>query len=419
MTLTLTRAGTRLPGAIGRLHLYHGHASGLCHLGVFPHVSGGAFQNAPVAIFVHGEGLGCEPGWGSMTNRGALATGHLANLAQALHAAGWIVVTIDYPVCSRNYSRVTPDGDALGEWRIFGSWKEVHPIAVWPEQPMYVARAVQYVKSNWSGIAGPTETLFGSELWGEGNSIDPARTIVVADKWGATLAMQALLQPTGYFPFERGLAHQSMDPFVPRASHRVAALVCRDPGPIDFTQFYVHPDWDDRGQPDHLSGDFFGPMGRLESQRRWGSQEYGSTRPIGGNRSTGSMIYNVVKPAWKRNSPWWLLQEAHVENANLPMHVECTGTGFDADDDNLASTDWNPGFMADNVGAGKCWQQPQDGRIQGPALRAALQEYGGVSGGGSPIRLSVVHDPVTAGQAVLSSSAYAASVMAWLSQFSL
>jgi hypothetical protein len=65
MTLTLTRAGTRLPGAVGRLHLYHGHASGLCHLGVFPHVSGGAFQNAPVAIFVHGEGLGCEPGRGS------------------------------------------------------------------------------------------------------------------------------------------------------------------------------------------------------------------------------------------------------------------------------------------------------------------------------------------------------------------
>jgi hypothetical protein len=373
MTLTLTRAGTRLPGAVGRLHLYHGHASGLCHLGVFPHVSGGAFQNAPVAIFVHGEGLGCEPGWGSMTNRGALATGHLANLAQALHAAGWIIVTIDYPVCSRNYSRVTPDGDALGEWRIFGSWKEVHPIAVWPEQPMYVARAVQYVKSNWSGVEGPTETLFGRELWGEGNSIDPARTIVVADKWGATLAMQALLQPTGFFPFERGLAHQSMDPFVPRASHRVAALVCRDPGPIDFTQFYVHPDWDDRGQPDYLSGDFFGPMGRLESQRRWGSQAYGSTRPIGGNRSTGSMIYNVVRPAWKRNSPWWLLQEAHVENANLPLHVECTGTGFGADDDNLASTDWNPGFMASNVGAGKCWQQPHDGRIQGPALRAALQ----------------------------------------------
>lgn len=419
MVLTLTRAGTRLPGALGRHHLYHGHASGLCHLGVFPHVSGAAYTNAPVAIFVHGEGLGCEPGWGSMTHRGALATGHMANLAQALHAAGWIVVTIDYPVCSKNYSRVSPEADALGEWRIFGSWKEIHPLAVWPEQPGYVARAIQYVKSNWSGVEGPTETLFGRELWGDECSIDPSRVIVVADKWGATLAMQALLQPTGYYPFERGLAHLNMDPFTPRASHRVAALVCRDPGPIDFTQFYVHPDWDDRGQPDYLSGDFFAPMGRLESQRRWGSQAYSTAKPIGGGRSVGAMMYNVIRPAWKRTSPWWLLQENHVENANMPWHVEISGTGFGADDSSLASTDWNPGFMADNVGAGKCWQQPHDGRIQGPALRAALQEYGGPGAGNIPIRSSVVHDPVTAGHAILSSSAYAASVMAWLASVGL
>ena len=137
MTLTLTRAGTRTPGQLGRPVLYWPHASGLCNLGVFPHVSGTAYTNAPVAVFVHGENFGCKPGWGSMTHEGALKSGHLANLAQALHAAGWIVVTIDYPTCSTNKSRVSDDQN-LGEFRIYGSWEEVHPIAVWPEQPKYI-----------------------------------------------------------------------------------------------------------------------------------------------------------------------------------------------------------------------------------------------------------------------------------------
>lgn len=417
MTLTLTRAGTRTPGQLGRPVLYWPHASGLCNLGVFPHVSGTAYTNAKVAVFVHGENFGCKPGWGSMTFEGALASGHLANLAQALHAAGWIVVTIDYPTCSTNKSRVSDDQN-LGEFRIYGSWEEVHPIAVWPEQPKYVAQAIQFIKSNWSGVTGPTETLHGRDLWGSECSIDPSKVIVVGDKWGATLAMYALLQPTGYFGFERRLANENMDWYVPRDSHRVAAMILRDPGPLDFTQFYVEPSWDENGQPDELSGDIFGIMGRGESQRRWGSGSYSTAQPQGGSIE-GDRMYAPVHPQWKRQSPWWILKENHLENLGLPMHVEVTGTGYDAKDGSLASGDWNPGFPRNDTANDKCWQQPHDGRIQGPALRDALENYLGATGTGSRIQMSEVRDPVTSAWPLLAAGSYASNVMAWLARFGL
>lgn len=419
MTLTLTRAGSNVPTQYGRLHYYWPHASGLCHLAVYrPSTS---FQAAPVAIFVHGEELGCKPGWGSMTNRGAFASGYLANLAQALSAAGWVVVTIDYPTCS-----IYADSTTLaGDFRIAGSWREHHPTAFWPEQPTYVARAVQHVKSNWSGITGPTDTIFGKALWGTGNSVDPAKTIIVADKWGATMAMWAALQPTGWYPFERGIAHETMDRYVPRASSRVAALVLRDVGPVDFTQFYVNPSVDRiSGVPDYLRGDRFGPFMRCESQRRWGSGDYSANGLAGWGGADAADLslpthVNPIHPQWKRQSPWWLLNENHAENANLPMHIELTGTGYGADDASLASTDWNPGFPANDTAANKCWMQPHDGRIQGPALASAFANYGGVEGTGTPIRSSVVAYPASTATPLSSTGTYAANVLAWLELFGL
>lgn len=415
--MAFTRANSDVPGPLGRLHYYLPHSSGLCHLAVWrPSAS---FQDAKVAIFVHGEELGCKPGWDSMTTGGALAAGYLDTLATTLQADGYVIVSIDYPVCSTFRSTGTTSGT---DFRTYASWQEVHPTAMWPEQPRYVAGAVQYIKSNWCGIPGIDETLFGQELWGAGNSIDPAKVVLVGDKWGAQLAMYASLHPTGWFPYERSVVHETSDRYVPRDSHRPAALILRDVGPIDFTQFYVNPSITEiTGVPTYLRGDRFGPFMRCESQRRWGSGDYSSMpEPGWGPNPQASPMYHIISPQWKRQSPWFLLQEEHAENANLPMHIEITGEGYDSYDTNLASTHWNPGTMLNNTAQSRCWMQPEDGRIQGSPLRSALQTYGGSAGTGTPIRRSVVRDPVSTTYPLSATgAAYASEVSSWLEGFGL
>ena len=406
---TFTRKTSDVPGSPGRLHYYHTHPSGLCHLAVWrPSAS---FQDAPVALLVHGGGLGNAPGWGSMTTESAIASGKAANLVQALYDEGYAIVSIDYPVTGYFKHQSLPDGLA-GRARILGSWEEIWPLALWPEQPSYVALAIQYVKSNWCGISGPDISLFGEELWGDGNSIDPNRVVCIGDDWGSTLLMYACLQPTGFYPFERRLAHESMDPFVPRASHRPRALVLRNPGPIDFSQFYVDIGYTFSTVPEYLHGDRFHPMMRAESQRRWGGRDYsGDPEPTDGLRS-GTAMRAPIKDAWKRQSPWWILAENHAENANLPMHIEMAGTGYGVYDASLSATDWDPGTMLDDHAGYKAFIQPHDGRLQGSPLRSALTSYGTSA---SAIRQSVVLDTATStSYPVLSSGAYAAAVLAWL-----
>lgn len=406
------RTGTNLPGPIGRQHYYWAHASGLCVMGVWRRPT--TTTNAPVAVFVHGEGFGCQPGWGSMTDLGALAPGYQRNLAQALYDRGYVIVTIDYPACSRNILRESTD-EVRNAWRIYGSWRERHPLSFWPEQPMFVGLAIQHIKTNWSGVSGITETVYGPALWGAGSSIDPNKVVVVADKHGGTMSMYTFWQPTGYLPFERELAHESFDPYTPRASHRIAALIARNPGPIDFTQFWVEPsNVAGSGVPEELAADRYCIMMRCESQRRWGSGDYSSMpEPEGGQVQAGHM-YHVISPQWKRASPWWVLQENHTENANLPMYVQWEEEGYGANDTALGPNDWSPGTQRDDKANQKAWQKPYDGRIQGSALRTALSSYGGVAGTGLPIRSSVVRDPASTAFAPLSSDAYAPAVVAWL-----
>lgn len=408
---TWTKAGTDVPGAIGDDTFYFPHLQ--CRLAVWRQP--GSYQDAPCAVFVHGEQYGCGPGWGSMTSGGALANGHLQGLAQELYDAGYCIVSIDYPTASKYVPRAPgSDWENFGEFRIYSSWSEIHPISLWPEQPRYVGHAVQFIKSNWSAVPGATDTVRGTDLWGAGNSIDPSRVVMVADKWGATLALQCMLQTTGDIAFERDLAHESYDSYVPRASHRVAALILRNPGPIDFTQFYVTPDYSIDGNiPEALSGDRFCPVMRGEGQRRWGSGTYGSYTPSGGN-PLGPMV-EVVHPQWKRCSPWWLLQRQDSENCNLPIHVEWSESGFaSAKDTNLSATDWEPGVMADDAAGGHAWVNPYDHRIQAQALRDALQEFGGPDGDGTPIRQSVVNDPSSTEHPSSSAAAYPANVVSWL-----
>lgn len=413
-----TRRTSDTPGQFGRLNYYWPHSSGLSHVAVWRQP--GSYQDAPVAIFVHGQGFGCEPGWGSMTDQGVLRPGSLKNLAQSLYDRGYVIVSIDYPTCSRNIIRQSPY-EARGGFRIFGSWRERHPIALWPEQPKYVGLATQFVKSNWSGVSGPTITEWGAQLWGAGNSIDPSKVVLCGDKHGALMAMFVALQPTGYLAFERGLSHEAFDPYTPRASHRVAALVLRDPGPIDFTQFWVLPTYGEinGNLPEEFSADRYCIAMRCESARKWGSGDY-STMPLpSGGTEHGRPLVLPLSGQWKRTSPWWVLQENHVENANLPMHVEISGTGYASYDNLLTSSDWSPGTQRSNQAGNKCWQQPWDGRIQGPPLRAALEAYGGPSATAAAIRKSVVRDPVTTAWPILADSAYASSVVSWLSQFDL
>jgi hypothetical protein len=377
-------------------HYYLSHPSKLCHMAVFR--PSGSFQDAPCAIFVHGKYLGANCGWAAMTTD--LFVGKAGALAEALSQKGWVIISISYPITSINEHQRKPNG-ALGATKILGSWKEVHPVAEWPEQPAYVAAAVQYVKSNWTGIAGTDATIFGATLFGAGNSIDRDRVILVGDEWGAELAMYAALQPTGRYPFIRELAYDSMDAYDAGDSHRVLGVVALNPGPIDHTQLYVGRDpiqtkyfipgtqtagqgntWSEPpGTPYYLKGDRFHPYVRAEGFRRW----------------------SRVPMKFKRASPWWVLKQGTVENGNLSFFVQFDNGGYDSGvggwDQNLSSADFSPGTVRSNSAGGKAFIRPDDGRFLGPPLRDLLWGYGGPapSSAGLPIRKSVVRDPVVGG----------------------
>ena len=390
-------------------HYYLPHSSGLARLAVFR--PAGSFQGARCAVFVHGGNLGSLTGWGAMTS--ALFTGKLGALAESLSAAGWAIVTIDYPMCSVNRHQRLPGGNP-GNTKILGSWEEVFPLAMWPEQPAYVASAVQYLASNYTAAAGPDTTIFGAKLWGAGNSINPGKILLVGSEWGAQMALYASLQPTGYYPHERALAHDTMDTYVPRAGHRAPAVVALNPGPIDFTQFYVGRDSFDPnyyyidtatpgvgnrwslppGTPFYLKSDRFHPFMRAESFRRW----------------------STTAQAWKRQSPWFVLKEGHVENVGMSMFCEFEGAGYDTGgggwDALLSASDWSPGTVRDNSAGGKAWIHPQDGRFQGEPWRVALQGYG--LDVAAPIRKSVVNYTGSTAFPLTTSGTFAPAVTAWL-----
>ncbi|RTL08079.1 MAG: hypothetical protein EKK62_09545 [Acidimicrobiia bacterium] len=371
MTFTGTRATSDVPGSLG-ISRYWPHGSGLCHWSWwYPEAT---FTDAPVLVCFHGGDLGNNPGWASMTTN--FFTGKRLALAEALHALGWVIVSVEYPVTSKFRHQALPGGDEGGA-RILGSYEEVWPLAQWPEQPGFFALAVQQIKTNWSAtdpLSGPRSV----ELLGAGNSIDRDRIWVLADDWAATCALYAFLQPTGMYQFESQIAHTSMDRYAPRASHRVAGIIGLNPGPLDFTQFHVLSGY---GQPDeipyYLRNDRFHPMMRAEGARRW------STTPS----------------SWKTQSPWWVLQETHYENANLKLYLdfEENGTGIGGAglyDTDLSSDDWSPGTLLST--AGRQWLNPADGRVQAAAIREALSTFGAPeTTSATPIRNSIVRDAVS------------------------
>lgn len=402
-------------------HYYNAHSSGLCHLVVWRPSTN--FQGAPVAVFVNKRELGAAYGWGEITTELFVSTPKMGALAEALSARGWVIVSVELPITSKNVHQRLPGG-AAGATKILGSWWEKHPVAMWPEQPRLLASALQYLKTNYSAIADSSLTTYGPELWGDGNSISRSQIVVVGNEWGAQIALFAGLQPTGNYGFTRDLSHDSMDPLDPVESHRVRGIVALNPGPIDFTQFYVGRDplqakyyypntqtagvgnqWDEPpGTPSYLKADRFHPFTRAESFRRW----------------------SKVSMRFKRASPWWLMRpgaEVNSENANLSLFIEFEGQGYDTGgggwDANLGPNDFREGTVRSDSAGGRAWIQPNDGRVQGQAVREALWSYGGADPtlGDLPIRHSVVNDtaPNTL-YPVTSSLTFAASVIEWMQE---
>lgn len=358
---TFDRTTCDVPGRYVQ-HYYWPHASGMCHLAVWrPSAS---FQGAPVAIFVKG-GLGYNPGWRAMTDN-VFPPGKQIQLATAMSARGWVVISIEFPVCGSN-AHTDPQDGVPGGAEVRGNYAEIHPLAMWPEQPAYVALAVQHVKTNWSAIADGTKTPFGESLWGAGNSINPDLVHLHGNSWGGTMAMYVALQPDGYYPYDRE-GWGIMDRYMPRASHRVKSVGCVSPQ-FDLTQFYV-----DTGYTTTLGeiyqGDRLQPFMRTASPRKW------STLPV----------------AEKKRSPYWVLREGHAENANLAFFIEYLGAGTDlAEGENLTAADWEPGTVRDDVAGGKAFADPHNGPFQGQPTLTEFQEYGGASADPeSPIRQSIV-----------------------------
>ena len=255
------RTNCDTPGMYAK-HEYSFNSQGTAHLAAW--WPSQHYEDAPCAIFVNDEGNGHDPGWEKMTSR--CFTGKFLELAKAMSAAGWVVISIDVPASAKNESSLLGWNPGVeGGFRLLGTWAEHTPVAMWPEQAAYVAEAVQYVRSNWCAIDGPDEMPFGRELLGVGNSINPAQIVLCGNKHGATMAMFVSLIPDGLYQFEGSFLHDGMDPHVPRASHRVDKIVAIDPC-IDFGQLYIDPGFDSPA-PTELHRDCWGIFQRSEDRR--------------------------------------------------------------------------------------------------------------------------------------------------------
>lgn len=391
---SFTKANCDSPGMFGIQHEYAMHGTGCAHLGAWwPSLS---YQDASCIVFIHGDGWGHAPGWGSMTgviNNNA----KFLELAKQLNAAGWVVISIDYPPSGSNmHSIYGSQPGTSGSFRMSGTWDEITPIAAWPEQPGYVAMAVQYIKSNYTGIVGRKLTPFGRRLFGIGNSIDPEKIVLAGHMHGGTLATYAALIPSTLYANEPSLAHDSMDLYGPRASHRVRGVISIDPR-IEFGQFHIDPGYTSPAGTIWMNG-HDQTFARAEDRRPW----------------------DELEQIFKFASPIEALALPYAENESISFFTEWNGvgTGDAAWDANLSYAQWDQDSVRNDTAHGKAWIQPHDGRIQGPAWRAAIREWGKAQGTTSSanIRKSVTRYVDTVGDALPYGSAaeYADKCRGWL-----
>ena len=350
--MDFTRATSNVPGpAPSLLYEYWPHPSGLCHMYVW-RPAAASFASAQVAVVVHG-GLGYNPGDRAMTSD-VFGGAKIVNSMNALRDAGWVIISIDYPACAANQWEPNALGTAATN-EILGTWHEIPPVAMWPEQAGYLALAIQHIKTHYTGSTTNADySAFGATLWGAGNSIDPTRIHVYGESWGGTMAAYVALQPTGYYPFFPRLGHEIVDPYLPRASHRVISVSFASMQ-TELGQFYVDTGFAGPQIPIY-GADRLQPFMGSESGRKW------STLPL----------------FEKKHSPWWILKENHQENVNLSFFGEFLGTGFGGGfDESLGQNgaDWSPGSVRNDVAGGKAWVDPHDGRIQGRPWYDALVGY--------------------------------------------
>jgi hypothetical protein len=380
---TFLRSNSDAPGA-NAFHYYFNHSSGLCHLGVWrPKAS---FQNAPVIVFVHG-GLGYNPGWRAMES--IMQSAKTSALCTALSAKGWVVISIDYPACAANQHN--KEGDNGDTFRLLGSWFEMHPVAMWPEQAAYIALAVQYLKTHATAVStSPDYSPLAAQMFGAGNSIDGENIFLWGDSWGCTSSMYIALQPTGYYPFDEG-GWGTTDLYIPRKSHRVRGVSGISPQ-FDLTQFYVDT------ASNTTIGNSLGPIYQRDRLQPF-------------MRTEGTRKWSTLPNREKKQSPYWLMQEYLPENENVSFFIEYLGSGVTGISDNLTANDWSPGSTRNDVAGLKAWVDPHDGKFQGPPTKEAVQSYGSTTN--SPMRQSYIGYSTSVGGTILSLANYPSRWLQW------
>ncbi len=303
------------------------HPSGMCQVYVWR--ADGPFTDAPVLLINHG-GNYHNPG-----DRAVQPPTLGANLTQMcidLSAAGWCVVSIDYPP-----SPSLIDGAS--------SEKRTHyPASMWPEQHVWHGLAVQYLKRNWSGEAGTLNTTpFGEELWGTGNTINPSAIVSWGGSAGGNAALCSGLIPEGLYAYLSSKVAQNQDVYSAQVSHRPAAVIA-DVAQVDFTQFFIQTGTD-VGTP--FAEDIHQGFSRPASGRHW------SELPVD-VRMAASAHHLLI-----RTSETGELSTRWIENQRLPLALFWGSSDGGSDGDQLDFTDYQPGRVLDgSLGAGKAFDDP-------------------------------------------------------------
>lgn len=322
------RANSHVPGPGVGDYYYAAHSSRLSRLYVYR--PDAPFTNAPVFVFFHGGDDFTLYGDAACHVNGQ--DSDVGDLCRDLAALGWAVVSVEIPA---------------GAFHSDKTLQFAQP-ALFPEAEAFAARAISHLKDNAVGATtGAGATEFGTTLWGAGNSIDPTKVVACGISSGATMAVLNALTPASHYAHSNGLLSRAQDSYLPRSSHRVAAVIGKDFA-ADWTQFDV----DTADNSVEMDEDQHPHFMRQESLLAW------------------STFANRVKMA---ASPYWNLVAGYPENAGLPVYLTWAKS-TDADGLSLSAIDWTPGTRLSDAAGAKAFRDPGH-HYQGQPMGNAVAQY--------------------------------------------
>lgn len=332
---------------------YCGHPSAMCRVYVWRpdgwDTTG--FQNAPVLVVLH-HGFGHNPG--DRACEPSSIGGIFPELAETLHARGWVIVSLDYPPCPSNDDE---KNEQIG-------------MEFWLNQYLTVCRGIAWLRS----LAKPLETdltkvaleantmhktLWGVDASGRVNTCDPNLIGAAGRSHGGCLAMFAGWFPDALVRHYGALSALSTDVYSVRASHKPNFVISAI-GQALWTKFHVDTGTDNILGPIYQNGVHQQFM-RKTSQDKWSEV-----------------------PMWQKAaaSPYIHLIAGHPENRGVPVWASWGATNLGSTSapvlvaTNLTAADNDPFKVEDDVAGKKCWWDPHDPFPQAPMVKAAIAQYG-------------------------------------------